>query len=130
MPIIVYVEDDTYFLPFDNVTASTGVAVANPVSYTGITVFVTFRDEQGNQFLIDRFDLGPLAHTAFSLAERFPQSAGRRGVVELTTSAITMSQFYGKIGKRQQQGELIGGNEQALIQEALDIHKESYLFFG
>jgi len=91
MPIVTYVNDDTYFLPFDNVTSSTGVAIANPLSYTGITVYLTFRDEQGNQILIERLELGRLAHTAFSLAERFPQSAGRRGVVEISTSALTMS---------------------------------------
>ena len=78
-------------MPFDNVTSTTGVALVNPLSYTSITVFLTFMDEQGNQFLLGRFDLGPLAHTAFSLAERFPQCAGRRGVVELSTNAITMS---------------------------------------
>jgi hypothetical protein len=91
MAIIVYVEDSDYFLPFDHITSSTGVAIANPLSYTAITISVTFRDEQGNQFYADSFTLGPLAHTAFSLAQRYPQSQGRSGVVELSTTGLTMS---------------------------------------
>jgi hypothetical protein len=91
MPVIVYVEDNEYLLPFDHITASTGVAIVNPLSFTTITVSVTFRDEQGNQFYADSLTLGPLAHAAFSLAQRYPQSQGRRGVVELSTSSTAMS---------------------------------------
>ena len=91
MPIIVYVEDNTYVLPFDHITSATGVAVVNPLSYTSITVFVTFRDEQGNPFYVNSFTLGPLQHTAFSLSERYPQSVGHRGVVELATPGIAMN---------------------------------------
>jgi hypothetical protein len=91
MPLIVYVEGNDYVLPFDHITASTGVAIVNPLSFTTITVSVTFRDEQGNQFFADSFTLTPLAHTAFSLAQRYPQSQGRRGVVELITTSSTMS---------------------------------------
>jgi len=75
MPVIVYVEDSEYLLPFDHITASTG-AIANPLSFTTITISVTLRDEQGNQFYADSFTLGRLAHTAFSLAQRYPQSRG------------------------------------------------------
>jgi len=32
-------------MPFDNVTSTTGVALVNPLSYTSITVFLTFMDE-------------------------------------------------------------------------------------
>ena len=91
MPIVIYVEDNSYVLPFDHITSATGVAVVNPSSFSSITVFVTFRDEQGNQFYLNSFSLGPLQHTAFSLAERYPQSLGRRGVVELATPGLTMN---------------------------------------
>jgi hypothetical protein len=74
----------------DNTTSTTGVAIANPFSYTSITVFVTFRDEQGNQYLVDSFSLAALAHTSFNLADRYPASAGRRGVVEFDTSSLAM----------------------------------------
>lgn len=91
MPIIVYVENNDYVLPFDHVTSATGVAIVNPLSYTSITVFATFLDEQGNQFYVDRFDIGPLQHSVFSLSQRYPQSSGRRGSVELETSGLTMN---------------------------------------
>jgi len=91
MPIIVYVEDNEYLLPFDHITSATGVAIVNPVRFDTITVLVTFRDEQGNQFYTNAFTLGPLAHTAFSLSERYPQSKGHRGVVELKTTDFTMN---------------------------------------
>ena len=91
MPIITYVDSNDYILPFDHITSSTGVAVVNPLTWTSITVFVTFRDEQGNKFYVDSFTLGPLQHTAFSLSDRFPQSVGRRGVVELATPGLTMN---------------------------------------
>jgi hypothetical protein len=91
MPVIVYVEDNDYLLPFDNTTSATGVAIVNPLSYKGITVFVTFRDEQGNRILVDSFPLPALGHTSFSLADRFPQSAGQRGTVEFSTPDLTMN---------------------------------------
>lgn len=91
MPIIVYVENSDYLLPFDHITSSASVAIVNPLSYTTITISVTFRDEQGNQFYADSFTLGPLAHTAFSLAQRYPQSQGHRGVVEIATTSLAMN---------------------------------------
>lgn len=91
MPIIIYVEDSDYILPFDHVTSATGVAIVNPVSYTAIQISVTFHDEQGNQFYTDSFSLGPLAHTSFSLAQRYPQTQGRRGAVEISTTGLTMN---------------------------------------
>jgi hypothetical protein len=91
MPIIVYVENSDYLLPFDHITSSTGVAIANPLSFETISISVTFWDEQGIQLLTDTFTLGPLAHTAFSLSQRYPQSAGHRGVVELATTSLAMN---------------------------------------
>jgi len=91
MPIIVYVEDSDYLLPFDHITSDTSVGIVNPLSTTTITVAVTFRDEQGNQFYADTFTLGPLTHTAFSLSQRYAQSQGRRGVVEIATTSLTMT---------------------------------------
>ena len=72
-------------------SGSTAPFPVNPVRFDTITVLVTFRDEQGNQFYTTAFTLGPLAHTAFSLSERYPQSKGHRGVVELKTTDFTMN---------------------------------------
>ena len=83
LPIVTYVNAKRYVLPFDHTNSATGVALVNPLSYTSITVYATFRDEGGTQFLLDSFTLGALQHTAFSLSDRYPQSAGktRRGRV-------------------------------------------------
>jgi hypothetical protein len=90
LPIVSCVNANRYLLPLDNTNSTTGVAIANPLSYTSMTTFVTFRDEQGVQFLVDTFTLPPLGHTAFSLADRYPASAGKRGVVEFATASLTM----------------------------------------
>jgi hypothetical protein len=66
LPIITYVNASRYVLPFDQINSTTGVALVNPLSYTSATVYVTFRDENGTQFLVDRLSLGDLQHTAFS----------------------------------------------------------------
>lgn len=76
-------------LPFDHTDGyATGVAVVNPFSYTSITVFVTFRDDQGNQFLVDSFDLPAQAHTGITLTQRYPTTIGKRGTVTISTSAL------------------------------------------
>jgi hypothetical protein len=67
------------------------VAIVNAESYSTITVALTFRDEQGNQIYADSLTLGPLAHTAFSLSDRYPQTKGRRGVVEIATKDLAMN---------------------------------------
>jgi hypothetical protein len=91
LPIVTYLNARRYVLPFDQIDSTTGVALVNPLSYTDITVYVTFLDEQGTQFLVDRLSLGALQHTAFSLSDKYPQCAGKRGVVEFETTGLTMS---------------------------------------
>ena len=98
MPITSYLEDNDYFLPFDNITSSASVAILNPLSYKTITVSVTFRDQQGNQFYSDSFTLGPLAHTAFSLPQRYPPSQGHLGVVEFKTPDPALSMLGLRFG--------------------------------
>ncbi len=95
---MTYVNAKRYALPFDQINSTTGVALVNPVSYTSITVYVTFRDEQGTQFLLDSLTLGALQHMAFSLADRYPQCAGKRGVVEFATTGLTMSMLGLRFG--------------------------------
>ena len=70
---------------------ATGVAVVNPFSYTSITVFVVFRDESGNQFLVDSFDLSAQQHIGITLTWRYPATIGRRGTVTFSTSALWLN---------------------------------------
>ena len=98
LPIVAYVNANRYVLPFDQINSTTGVALVNPLSYTSITVYVTFRDEQGTQFLVDRLSLGALQHTAFSLSDKYPQCAGKRGVVEFESTGLTMGMLGLRFG--------------------------------
>lgn len=90
MPIATSFNSNDYFIPFDNFNAATGLAFVNVLS-SQITIVLAFRDEQGNRFLLDSFDLGPNQHTSFDLATRFPPSALMRGVVEVSTSSATLN---------------------------------------
>jgi len=79
-------------LPFDHTNGNvTGFAVLNPFSYTSINVFVTFRDQNGNQVLLDSFSLSPFQHAAFTLTQRYPQTIGLRGTVDVSTSALWLN---------------------------------------
>lgn len=81
-----------YVLPFDHTNGyATGFAVENPFSFTTITVFVVFRDENGNQFVTDSFSLAPLEHRAFTLTQRYPQTINQFGTVEISTSALWLN---------------------------------------
>jgi hypothetical protein len=84
--------DSKFALPLDHQNgASVGLAIVNPVSYAAAQVFLIFRDEAGNQFLVDSFSLPPLNHVAVTLTDRYPQTVGRRGTVEVSTSAIWLN---------------------------------------
>jgi len=83
-------EGNHYLLPFDNISASTGIALVNP-AMSQITVSISFRTEAGAQTNLTSFTVPSKAHMAFVLADKFPASANTRGVVELSTSAIAVS---------------------------------------
>ena len=88
-PILTYVQGKRFALPFDETTSSTGIAIVNPLDFTGLRVDVTFRGEDGTVFSTDWFMLTPMQHTAFPLASRYSQAIGKRGVVEFATSQLT-----------------------------------------
>jgi len=73
---------NTKFLVFDNANGFVmGVALANPSSWDTMKVQVHFYGQNGALFHEEEFYMGPLAHTAFALPDRFPQSANRKGTV-------------------------------------------------
>ncbi len=83
--------DNRVVLPFDQIGATTGVALVNPLSASNLTVVLIFRDESGIQFLLDSFQMSPRTHLAFTLSQRYPQTAGKRGTVEITTAGLYMN---------------------------------------
>ena len=91
MPIITYIDSNRYVVPFDHISTATGLALVNPLSYTSITVFLTFRDESGSQFYLASLGLGPLQHTSFSVWDLYPATLGHRGVIEIETSGSALN---------------------------------------
>jgi hypothetical protein len=77
-----------YGLPFDHVDATTGFAMANSYSNQPISVTLTFYDEAGAQFFADTFTMPGLTHQAFMLPDRYPQVAGKRGLVLVTSNGF------------------------------------------
>jgi hypothetical protein len=90
LPIMSVLEGNHYLLPFDNISASTGIALVNPAA-SDITVSISFRTEAGVQTDLTSFSVPSKAHMAFVLADKFPASANQKGVVELSTSSTAMS---------------------------------------
>jgi hypothetical protein len=78
-----------FLIPFDNRDGfATGVAVANfgsnPSSLT-----LTFRDGFGRVFLTDLFSLGVGNHASFSMADRYPATAGYDGTLEIKSNSLS-----------------------------------------
>ncbi len=74
--------------PFDHIAAASGVALVNPGSLSAITVSVVFRDESGVQFFQDSFQMLPLTHQAITMTQKYPQTVGHRGTMEISTAGF------------------------------------------
>jgi len=73
-----------YQMIFDNTslvnTLGTGVAIANGVNQTANVPFV-FNDDTGAQIASGTISVPPLGHTAFTLSDQYPATAGKRGTL-------------------------------------------------
>ncbi len=79
--------DDHYFLPFDNRAGYvTSLALVNPSTYSSETVTLAFLNPDGTRFHLDQFTLSPLHQITFATTDRYPQSIGRNGVIEIIAS--------------------------------------------
>lgn len=79
--------DNHFVLMFDNTGFTTATAVANP-SMLSVSIPVNIRNEQGQIIDSRSIALGPYGHTAFTLPDKWPSTAGRRGTVEFLTSGF------------------------------------------
>ncbi len=79
--------DDYFGIPFDHLTSTEGIAIANSRGTSSLTITVTFYDQTGTNFDTETIQLAPLAHTAFMLPVRFPKSAGKKGYVIFSASS-------------------------------------------
>jgi M6 family metalloprotease-like protein len=74
-----------YFLAFDNSGGvSTGVALANLAS-SPVIILLTFQDETGSAISGAQLNLPAHGHASFMLADRYPVTAGRRGIAVFIT---------------------------------------------
>ena len=74
-----------YSLAFDNSSGvSTGVALANLAS-SPVIILLTFQDETGTGIGAAQLNLPPHGHASFMLADRYPPTAGRRGITVFST---------------------------------------------
>jgi hypothetical protein len=78
----------SYLMIFDNTslvnTLGTGVAIANGVNQTASVPFV-FNDDTGTQIASGSISVPPLGHTAFTLSDQYPATAGKPGTLLFTT---------------------------------------------
>jgi hypothetical protein len=73
--------DDDFVLAFDNTPGyTTSMAICNPSDYAVQTVTVSFYDPLGARFHQDQFQMNPLEHRADAMPDRWPQTAGKKGV--------------------------------------------------
>ena len=87
--------DIDFFIPFDNRNGYvTSVALANPwlaeatVDRTAMLT-IQFRDPDGNVIKTDSFQLDPLKHIAFGTTDRYPETQGKNGVMEVVETGGT-----------------------------------------
>jgi len=72
-----------YVMGFDNTgDRVTGIAYANDTK-SAANLSITVRDDQGNTMATDSVPLNAYGHTAAVLSTAYPQTAGKRGTVEI-----------------------------------------------
>ena len=74
-----------FFLPFDNASNTTSIALANPDPASTATINVTFRHTDGSSST-GQMTLAPRNYTAQALAQLFPQTSGSAGVAEFVSN--------------------------------------------
>jgi hypothetical protein len=84
--------DKRFVLLFDNAAGfSTGVALTNADPSNPISVTAAFQDEAAGLITEQTITLPAMGHTAFSLPDRFPITASKRGSVAFQSSGRTLS---------------------------------------
>ncbi len=78
----------SYLLVYDNTSLvnplGTGVAIANGANQTASVPFA-INDDTGTQIASGTVTVPALGHTAFTLSDQYPSTAGKRGTMQFTT---------------------------------------------
>lgn len=84
--------ETSWVLPFDHLNGySSGVALVNSDTFEDETVFVTCYDANGNQIVLDSFTLPRGQHLAFTLTQKYPQTIGVRGTLNIQSSGLSIN---------------------------------------
>jgi len=94
--------DSAIAIPFDQTTANVGLAIANSIGDApyqntpggAANVTFSFYDQSGSNFYNSSMQLAFGQHTAFVLANQFPQIAGKTGIL-LMSALDTSGNFFG-----------------------------------
>ncbi|MBS1831120.1 MAG: DUF3500 domain-containing protein [Acidobacteria bacterium] len=79
-------------LPFDNTSGfTTAAALVNPSASASATVQATIYDETGASIGTGSIALAARGQTAFALTDRFPATAGKRGLVDFSNSTTSIT---------------------------------------
>lgn len=79
--------DSHFVLLFDNTQFITAIAIANP-TVNRVVIPVSIRNELGQIIDSRTIALGAYCHTAFTLPDTWPSTAGSRGAIEFLTSGF------------------------------------------
>jgi hypothetical protein len=75
-----------FFVPFDNVGAGTSIGFVNSSSTQTATVNFTVRYESGGTDIVPAFNMNPLQQIAQLLQTIWGNTAGKRGLIEVTAN--------------------------------------------
>ena len=74
-------------LPYDSTAGfATGTALVNPTS-TAVTLTATIWDDAGVQLGVQSITLNGMGHFSFAVGTQFPETAGRRGIIEFQNTS-------------------------------------------
>jgi hypothetical protein len=79
--------ENHFVLPYDNTKYVTGIALANP-TLNRVVIPLNIRNETGQIIDTRQLTLGPYSHTALSVPDSWPTSAGKRGIIEFVTTGF------------------------------------------
>ncbi|HUQ91434.1 MAG TPA: hypothetical protein VM120_07120 [Bryobacteraceae bacterium] len=87
--------DTDFYMPFDNSNGfqtSMSICHPEPLSFaSSTTLTLAFFSETGTRIYLDQITLRPGQRLAFATVERWPQIAGRRGTVHVTSAGLFLS---------------------------------------
>ena len=75
------------FVPYDNTGFTTGVAFANQSGSTPANLSVKILDANGTTMATDSLSLAPNGHTSFAVANKYPFTSGKRGVIDVSNQS-------------------------------------------